>query len=219
MKKLGWILFGALSVAVSFYPIKYLIADKPVALLTAKSAELLASFWYNLSFYNHIIFGGIALLIGWIQFSKNIRTKHRKIHRWIGKAYVLSVMISGPFGFYIALFATGGLSPKLGFSIGAVLWTVITYLGFRAIMRGNVERHRQFLMYSYAGTFGAVTLRIWLPLLIAIKGNFIEAYQIVAWLSWLPNLLVVYLIINKSAVTEFFNDLKIFRRKVRKSKA
>ena len=35
----------------------------------------------------------------------------------------------------------------------------------------------------------AVTLRIWLPTLQAISGNFNQAYQATSWLAWVPNLL------------------------------
>ena len=145
----------------------------------------------------HIVFGGIALLIGWLQFNKKLRGNYRNLHRWIGKIYILSVLISTVPGFYIALHASGGLSPKLGFSIGAVFWVIITTLGYTSIRKGNVQAHRKWLSYSYAGTFGAVTLRLWLPILIAICGEFVLAYQIVAWLSWLPNMLVVYFMLEK----------------------
>lgn len=192
-----WVLFGGLSILISFYPIAYLVADKPIALLLSKTAELLSNNFYMICFYLHIIFGGIALLIGWIQFSKKFRNKYMNIHRWIGKVYIASVLISGIPGFYIALHASGGLSPKLGFSIGAVLWVVITYLGYSTIRKGNIEAHKKWMMYSYAGTFGAVTLRIWLPLLMVTLGGFIPAYKIVAWLSWVPNMIVVYFILKK----------------------
>ena len=199
MKKLTWVIFGSLCVFISFYPIQYLLADKPIALLLSKSSELLRSNVYNIFFYSHITLGGVALLIGWLQFSKKLRSKNIKLHRVIGKIYVASVLISGTAGFYIALFATGGLSPKLGFSLGAVVWIILTYLGFSTIRKGNIEAHRKYMMYSYAGTFGAVTLRLWLPLLILIFGEFIIAYKIVAWLSWLPNLIVVYFMLKKKA--------------------
>ncbi len=197
MKKISWVIFGSLSVLISFYPIKYLIADKPVALLLSKSAELLSSNIYMICFYLHICFGGVALLIGWLQFSKKLRRKNMKLHRIIGKIYVTSVLISGIPGIYIALHASGGLSPKLGLTIGAIIWTILTYLGFQTVRKGNIEAHKKFMMYSYAGTFGAVTLRIWLPLLILVFGEFLLAYQIVAWLSWVPNMVVVYFIIKK----------------------
>ncbi len=176
------------------------MADEPVALLLSKSAELLQSNFYTISFYAHITFGGIALLIGWLQFSKKLRAKYLNFHKIIGKIYVASVLISGPFGFYIALFASGGLSPKLGFSIGAVIWTILTFFGYSTIREGNVEAHKKLMFYSYAGTFGAVTLRLWLPILLLITESFTTAYGIVAWLSWLPNLMVAYLIIHKRTV-------------------
>ncbi|MFY0604692.1 MAG: DUF2306 domain-containing protein [Flavobacteriaceae bacterium] len=200
MKKLAWIVFGALSVFISFYPFTYLLADEPVALLLSKSAALLSSNVYNIFFYIHISFGGIALLIGWLQFSKKLRRKYIRLHRWIGKIYIGSVLLSGPGGFYIAFYATGGLSPMLGFSIGAVLWVLLTILGYTTIRKGKVAAHKKWMMYSYAGTFGAVTLRLWLPILILIYGNFSDAYQLVAWLSWVPNMIVVYLILNKREV-------------------
>lgn len=192
-----WVLFGSLSVAISFYPFKYLLADKPILLLLSKSTALISNNFYMICFYLHIIFGGIALLIGWVQFSKKLQRRYTALHRWIGKVYMLSVLISGIPGFYIALHASGGLSPKLGFAIGAVLWVTLTVLGYTSIRNGNVELHKKIMTYNYAGTFGAVTLRLWLPILIMIFGEFVLAYQVVAWLSWLPNMLVVYFMFEK----------------------
>lgn len=60
------------------------------------------------------------------------------------------------------------------------------------------------MMYSYAGTFGAVTLRIWLPLLIVTMGGFAPAYKIVAWLSWIPNIIVVYFILKRQKISNRF---------------
>ena len=52
------------------------------------------------------------------------------------------------------------------------------------------------MIYSYAACFAAVTLRIWLPILTSILGEFLSAYRIVAWLCWVPNLIVAYIISN-----------------------
>jgi hypothetical protein len=45
------------------------------------------------------------------------------------------------------------------------------------------------MLRSYALVFAAVTLRIELPLLVMAFGEFTPAYQAVAWVSWVPNLL------------------------------
>ncbi len=43
---------------------------------------------------------------------------------------------------------------------------------------------------SYALTLAAVTLRIWLPMSQVAGIPFADAYQVVAWLCWVPNLVV-----------------------------
>lgn len=53
------------------------------------------------------------------------------------------------------------------------------------------------MVYSYATCLAAVTLRIYLPIFISIFGDFNTAYAIVSWLSWVPNLIVAYLINQK----------------------
>ncbi|CAL2091026.1 DUF2306 domain-containing protein [Tenacibaculum sp. 190524A05c] len=178
-------------------PLKYLLADGPIDLLAMKPEEVLNSLTYKIAFYIHIITGGIALLIGWIQFVKRIRTKFPKLHRTIGKVYVGSILISSPFAFYISFFVRGGLPTEIGFTFGSLIWVTATYLGYRAIRKGNLAGHIEYITYSYAGTFAAVTLRLWLPLLISYFGNFNIAYGISVWLSWIPNVLIAYLIIHK----------------------
>lgn len=205
-----WILFGSLCIFFSSYPLKYFLADEPILLLTTKTASLLSSNFYTICFYLHITFGGIALLIGWIQFIKKIRIKYLNLHRWIGKIYIISILLSGIPGFYIAFHASAGLSPKLGFSIGSIIWITLAILGYTSIRKGNVIAHKKYMMYNYAGTFGAVTLRLWLPLLINIFGEFALAYQVVAWLSWIPNLFLVYLFLEKrEVIIHFYKKYKV----------
>ncbi|HCU44425.1 MAG TPA: DUF2306 domain-containing protein [Sphingobacterium sp.] len=55
------------------------------------------------------------------------------------------------------------------------------------------------MIYSYALCFSAVTLRIWLLILITFFQNFIIAYMIVSCLCWVPNLLVAYFITARFA--------------------
>ncbi len=192
MKKATWILFGFLSVLVGLYPIIYFLIDRRFGLLYSKSAELLNNILWNISFYGHIIFGGLALLIGWLQFSSKLRRTNILLHRTIGKVYIISVLISGISGLYIALFATGGIISKLGFFTLGIIWLSTTIIGFKAIKKGNIELHEKFMIFSYAACFAAVTLRIWLPILTSVMDEFISAYRIVAWLCWVPNIIIAY---------------------------
>lgn len=49
------------------------------------------------------------------------------------------------------------------------------------------------MVYSFSACCAAVTLRLWLPLLLGgLRLDFDFAYPIVAWLCWVPNLLVAH---------------------------
>jgi len=195
--KLWWI-FAGLCIIIGLYPLIYFIIDPHFGLLSTKTKELLSDQIWNFAFYTHIIIGGVALLIGWTQFSSKLRKTRMELHRTIGKVYMISVLMSGTCGVYIAQFATGGLSNVIGFSMSGVVWLSTTILAFLAIRKGNVESHQKFMIYSYAVCFSAVTLRFWLPLLVYTTGEFNTAYLIVGWLSWVPNLIVAYYLINKT---------------------
>lgn len=199
MKKASWITVGIMSTLIGLYPIIYFLIDRKFGLLSSKSTELLSDNLWNIGFYGHIILGGLALLIGWLQFSHKLRRKNIKLHRTIGKTYVVSVLISGICGLFIALYATGGIISVLGFFSLGVIWLSTTILGFKTIKKGNVELHEKFMIFSFAACFAAVTLRIWLPILTSLMGEFTGAYRIVAWLCWVPNIVVAYFIVRKKS--------------------
>ncbi|TNE54979.1 MAG: DUF2306 domain-containing protein [Bacteroidetes bacterium] len=196
-RKTGWILFASLSILIGFYPVLYLFMDSGSGLLGSKSRELLADVIWNLAFYCHIIFGGIALLTGWSQFSKKVRAWNIRLHRTLGKIYVTAVLISALAGIYIGGFATGGLISAAGFISLGVIWFGTTLAAYRYIRSGNLPAHQRMMYFSFAATFAAVTLRLYLPFLTMLAGAFIPAYRIVAWLCWVPNLLVAAVLVNR----------------------
>jgi len=189
IKKTSWFLFAFLAIGIGFYPALYFIRDSRFGLLTTKTEDLLSSSTWNTGFYIHIIMGGIAMLVGWTQFSPWIRKHYLNIHRTLGKMYVFSALTAGLAGFYIAWHATGGIVSSLGFACLGVLWFASTLIAYLAIRRKDVQRHEMAMIFSYAFCFAAVTLRLWMPLLIYLTGDFITAYRFVAWLCWIPNLI------------------------------
>lgn len=197
IKKIGYIIIAILAMAIGLYPLMYFILDRTFGLLGNKSEALLADVFWNTGFYAHILFGGLALFVGWIQFSKKIRNKRLKLHRQIGLVYFIAAMISSIAGIYIGFYATGGPIAMAGFIILGLIWFSTTLAAFLAIKNKNLAKHQQLMIYSYAACFAAVTLRIWLPLLIMWhQGDFIPAYRIVAWLCWVPNIIVAFIIVK-----------------------
>ena len=79
----------------------------------------------------------------------------------------------------------------------AVLWLASTGLGWVAIRRGERTLHREWMMRSYALTLAAVTLRIYVPLTQIAGLPFEDAYRAIAWLCWVPNLLLAEWLIRR----------------------
>ena len=196
-KKAAWALFIFLAVGVGLYPLAYLLFDMRGGLLATKPAGLWQNTAYRSFFYTHIALGGVALLAGWSQFMPRFRARHLELHRTLGKIYVGAVLPGGIAGLYIAYYATGGLVSTLGFGTLAVLWIATTWKAYDLIRKRAPIQHRVWMIRSYALCFAAVTLRLWMPLLIAgFRLPFEEAYPIISWLCWVPNLLVAEAIIR-----------------------
>jgi len=201
--KIAWFLFAFLAIVISLYPFLYgylAYVGVEEGIRARKTAELLANVFWNTGFYLHISFGGLALLVGWIQFSKKFRNANLKRHRLLGKIYVFAVLISSIAGLYIAFYATGGTDAQIGFGSLAIVWFFTTYKAYGAAKNRDIKKHEVFMIYSYAACFAAVTLRIWLPMLVATFGDFIIAYRIVAWLCWVPNMVFAYFWVKRKSL-------------------
>ena len=139
----------------------------------------------------HVVGGAIVLLVGGAQFLPDLRASKPHIHRWLGRLYLSFVLIGGTGGLVIAPYADGGLVAKFGFGTLAVLWLASGWLAYAAIRRGDVQTHRMWMMRNFAMAFGAVTLRIYLGLFALAEVPFSESYPVVAWISWVFNLIFV----------------------------
>jgi uncharacterized membrane protein len=192
------ILLALLTAAYAFNYFQFAETD----FLKNKESALRTSVPWQIGFYLHVGFGGVALLLGGFQFVGTIRDRFTQWHRRCGVVYVISVFISSISGLLIALFADGGPIAKTGFALLALFWFSTNLKAYREIRIGRVLQHRSWMIRNYALTFAAVTLRIILPLELAVLGmNFIDAYRIVAWASWVPNLLVAELLVYRLTAT------------------
>ena len=205
VKKILKILFALLAIITGLYPVLYFILDRKFGLLQSKTDIVLTDLFWNLGFYTNIILGGIALLIGWIQFNKKIRTTRVKLHRLIGKFYVIFALFSASAAFYIAFYATGGWVTTLGFTGLAITWFGTTLSAYIHIKNKRINQHQQMMVYSYAACFAAVTLRIWLPLLTSVINDFLIAYKIVAYFCWIPNMILAFFI-NRRLYQSAYSD-------------
>lgn len=197
-----YFLLAFFAIAIGLYPLKYLLMGFHFDSTDAINNKWVISIFWDISFYTHITFGGIALLIGWTQFSKEMRKNYLPIHKIIGKTYTIAALLSALGGIYIALFAMGGIIASAGFISLGLIWLYTTLKAYLVIRKKNFIEHERMMVYSYAACCAAVTLRLWLPLLELLFNDFDVAYEVVAWWCWIPNLVVAnYLILQKHSTT------------------
>jgi uncharacterized membrane protein len=191
MKKLGAGLLALLSVLTSLALVQ--------AFATAPATELSPTYaGKHLGIYLHIFAAAVALLLGPFQFSAPLRRSLPRVHRWAGRLYLgIGVLIGGLAGLYMSFNARGGLPARTGFALMASLWLYTGLQAFLTIRRGAVAEHRTWMVRNFSLTFGAVTLRLYLPLAGVLGYPFDTAYPFIAWISWLPNIVVAEWFFNR----------------------
>lgn len=148
----------------------------------------------------HLGASGIALVAGALQHNSRLRSRYLPFHRWLGRTYVIAVLAGGLAALSLATLSQYGWPTHVGFGLLAVLWLTATAIAYRHIRAGDQTSHRRWMVRSYALTFAAVTLRIYLPLSLMAGITFEPAYQTIAWLCWVPNLVLAEWLILRPAV-------------------
>ncbi len=97
----------------------------------------------------HGIGGAVALTLGAFQFSTTLRHRYIRVHRFCGKAYILSVFILAPVAVWMAFL----LSPwfLLVFTIlQAATLLLFTGAAYACIRRRDIAAHREWMVRSYS---------------------------------------------------------------------
>ena len=81
----------------------------------------------------------------------------------------------------------------------SLLWAFYTGRAwYRIHKRRDIAGHQADMRRSYALTFAAITLRIWMYLIGGLLAwRTPAAYALCAWLCWVPNLVFVEVFLNR----------------------
>jgi len=153
--------------------------------------------------FTHGVTAMLALVTGPLQFLLLRFIKPKKLHKALGLIYVFAIFFAAPTGLIMGTMAHGGFISQLAFIILSILWFWTTFQALRFAIRKNIKAHKNWIIRSFALTFGAVVLRLELNTLQYLGFNFHTIYPYMAFASWIPCLMVSELIIHHGKITEF----------------
>jgi hypothetical protein len=204
----------AFSVLMFTKVVPYFSFARAIGFLSTKTDQVLDNPVFLAGFYVHITSSLWVMVSGALQFTPLLSARFPKLHRQLGKLYVLSILLlAAPSGLVLAFFANGGLPAKVGFALQCLVWWLTTYAAFREAVARQWLPHVEWMMRSFAVTLAAMSLRLesygmyyWL------HTKPIETYLTVTWLSWTGNLLLTEILIRagvaKSLLRKFYRSTK-----------
>jgi uncharacterized membrane protein len=138
--------------------------------------------------FTHVIFGITATIIGPFQFAAAIRKRNVRVHRTMGKIYLISTITAAIASWVVILSKDGNISYRSGLFFLGVAWITCGVMAYLAIRMQKVEIHREWMVRSYVVTLAFVTFRL--------VANVLDQYHIegagamLAWGCWALPLLI-----------------------------
>lgn len=182
----AWAIMSLLAVMIGLVSLRYVLPEVPMAAQNVV-ANLFARPWLAI----HAAAASIALIIGPFQFIRARNGRRPRWHRVSGPVYVAACLVAAPSALVLAFGLTAGPIAGVGFAVLSLVWFYVNVRGLQAVLKGRYAEHGRWMVRSYALTFAAVMLRLYLPLgHMALGLDFLTVYRASAWVSWIPNLIL-----------------------------
>jgi uncharacterized membrane protein len=109
----------------------------------------------------HILPGGLLMILAPLQFSSRIRNRNIRFHRWSGRLLVGAAIVSAVAGLYFGLLVPyGGFGEAAATALFGGILLVSVILAVVAIRRGQVARHREWMIRAFAIVLGISMVRV-----------------------------------------------------------
>ena len=139
-KHVFFAIFGLLTLFVFYHnELPLMDAHSPARQHFAKVA------WWLLP---HGLGGALALLLAPLQFSNRLRQRRLRLHRILGRLYVVCVAVSAPIAIPIAI-KQGPPTLVMAAVLQSGGWLLTTAVALYCVRAGNIQQHREWMIRSY----------------------------------------------------------------------
>lgn len=167
--------------------LSYFRFDPDEAFLIEK-AEISGQLAWRFCLYLHVAAAMTCLTASLLQFHRGLLRERPAMHRILGRIYAVSVLVVlCPTGFYMALYAKGGLPGTTGFLLLGALTFYTTWRGVRSAIAGDIAAHRVWIIRSYAMITTAITFRLFHVAFYFAGVPAETSYLMSLWISLIAN--------------------------------
>lgn len=190
---IGYVLLVIVALASFYYvarDLKYYSLDE----------KILDRFW-NTKWWllSHLTTAILAVVLGPFQFWAGFRNKNIKLHRLLGKIYIVSIVITSLCATYLAWNTAVKIhfTYALTLQVGAVVWFLTVSMAYRTIRLRRIQQHKEWMIRSYIVTLVFISFRFFNEYLDQLQiGTFVERAATIGYLSTFVPLFLAELVFN-----------------------
>jgi len=151
----------------------------------------------------HAIFGLVALVIGPFQFSTTLRKNNIKLHKKLGKIYIIAILSATPFAILLNIYyPIPGAKNTFAFEniTQALVWATTATMAWVAAAKRQITIHKMWAARSYGVTLVFVLSRIYNPIPLFVKNPDINDFSHFLWFLLVFALIVPDLLVFNKAL-------------------
>jgi uncharacterized membrane protein len=155
-----WVVLVLTAIAVAVAVRRLLLLASPVTSNASPAAALDALFAAKAGLTRgHVIAGLVLLLLIPVQLSARVRSRFPVVHRWLGRALMVIGIAVGLSGYAMVAIPIGGWLEVSAIVVYATAFLAALVIAWRSIRRGDVGRHREWMLRMIAIGLGIATTR------------------------------------------------------------
>ncbi|MBU2527419.1 MAG: DUF2306 domain-containing protein [Bacteroidetes bacterium] len=142
----------------------YFVIDRVLPYLFNFNIEQYQDYYWPNKWWlvGHVFGGALALIIGPFQFSTPFRNRFLKLHRSLGKIFIIAIIIGSLSAIYMSVYVAPqvNISWSISLLVMALVWLASVLMAYRAIRLKRIQQHKEWMIRTYIITLGFVMFRI-----------------------------------------------------------
>jgi uncharacterized membrane protein len=134
-------------------------ASNPIAAQFAALDDVFAR--YPVLTLVHILPGLLFMVLGPLQFSATLRTRHLHWHRWSGRVYLVCSLVIGVSALVmsVAMPPIGGITQAVATTLFALFFLVALGKAYWHVLHREIAQHRAWMIRAFAIGLAVATIR------------------------------------------------------------